>query len=146
GQPLEARVVLENFGTSEVPGTVTLRRRLGGRESLMQEFDVRLQPGKNVYTIREPEIEATGVFTYRATFTANDPADDQFTENNEASGFTYVQGRGRALLIEDWENAGDFDFLVTRLREQEIEVDVLPTNQLFTSLAELQAYDVVLLA
>jgi uncharacterized membrane protein len=146
GQPLESRVVLENFGTTEVPGKVTVMRQLGGRESLLQEFDVRLQPGKNVYSIREAEIESSGVFTYRATFTADDPDDDQLTENNEATGFTYVRGRGRALLIEDWEHPGDFDFLVTRLRANEIEVDVLPTNQLFTSLAELQAYDVVILA
>jgi uncharacterized membrane protein/Mg-chelatase subunit ChlD len=146
GQPLESRVVLENFGTSEVPGKVTVMRQLGGRESLLQEFDVRLQPGKNVYSIREAEIESSGVFTYRAIFTADDPADDQLTANNEATGFTYVRGRGRALLIEDWEHPGDFDFLVNRLRASEIEVDVLPTNQLFTSLAELQAYDVVILA
>ena len=50
------------------------------------------------------------------------------------------------LLIEDWENPREFDFLVQRLGEKNIEVEVMPSDRLFTSLAELQGYDCVVLA
>jgi uncharacterized membrane protein len=146
GQPLETRIVVQNFGAQPVAGTLTLTRRLGASENLLSESTVLLKPGKNVYTVRETEIASAGIFSYIATFDPANATDDRLSENNLASGFTYVRGRGRVLLIEDWENRGEFDYLVTRLRENELEVDVMPSNQLFSSLAELQAYDVVVLA
>lgn len=66
--------------------------------------------------------------------------------NNTAQGFTYVRGKGRALLIEDWANRGEFDYLVNRLRSNAIEVDVMPSDQLYTDLSQLQIYDVIILA
>ncbi len=146
GQPLETRVVLENFGDEQVAGKLTLTRRLGAAESLLNETAVVLKPGPNVFSVREPEIESSGIFTYAATFTPDDKSQDRLIENNKATGFTHVRGKGRVLLIEDWEHPGEFDFLVDRLRMNEIEVDVMPSNQLFTSLAELQAFDAVILA
>ena len=50
------------------------------------------------------------------------------------------------LLIENWESKGDYDFLIERLRANEIEVNVIGSDDLFNSLAELQAYDCVILA
>ena len=54
--------------------------------------------------------------------------------------------RGRVLLIEDWEHQGDFNFLISRLRKQDIQVDVMPSNELFSTLSELQAFDCIILA
>ena len=52
------------------------------------------------------------------------------------------------MLIENWETSreGHFDDLVQRLRDQEIDITVQTSDQLFTSLAELQRYDCVILA
>src|SRR6185436_6026680 len=50
------------------------------------------------------------------------------------------------LLIENWETPGEFDYLVSRLRHEGLEVVVQPSNRLFTSLPELQRYDTVILA
>ena len=44
-------------------------------------------------------------------------------QNNTASTFTHVRGKGRVLLIEDWENPTEFDSLIFRLGEKNIEVE-----------------------
>jgi len=66
-------------------------------------------------------------------------------QNNRATTFTHVRGRGQVLLIEDWENRGEHDLLVESLRRQNLEVTLRPSNQLFAGLAELQPYDTVVL-
>src|SRR5690606_42123451 len=75
-------------------------RRSSDLETLLEEFDVTLKPGKNVFTVDEPEVSSAGAFTYDATFTPATAADDRLIENNTASGFTFVRGRGRVLLID----------------------------------------------
>ena len=59
-------------------------------------------------------------------------------QNNQATAFTHVRGKGRVLLIEDADHKGDFDYLVDRLRANNIEVTLQSSDSLFTSLAELQ--------
>jgi uncharacterized membrane protein len=146
GQPLEIRIVLDNFSQRPASGTLTITRQVGASRTLMSESAVTLRPGKNVFTVREPQLDTTGIVTYSATFTPASGEEDRLVENNAAQGFTYIRGKGRALLIEDAEHRGEFDYLIERLRANEIEVDLMATNELFTSLAELQAYDVVILA
>ena len=67
-------------------------------------------------------------------------------QNNRATTFTHVRGKGQVLLIEDQDSRGEFDLLVERLRGQNLEVTVQPTDRLFAGLAELQPFDTVLLA
>ena len=74
------------------------------------------------------------------------PQNDAIAQNNVATAFTHVQGKGLVLLIENWETPGEFDHLVERLRDEGLEVVVQPSNRLFTSLPELQRYDTVILA
>lgn len=70
---------------------------------------------------------------------------DNINENNRASSFTYVRGKGRVLFIEDRNHRGEFEHLIVRLRQRNIEVDVRPSDSAFSSLAELQQYDSVIL-
>ena len=150
GQPFDLRVVLHNDagerpGARPVAGKLRLVRKAGNREETVAEQDVRLPPGKRVFTIRE-EIEQSDFYTYEARFVSDNPASDGMAQNNVATAFTHVRGRGHVLLIENWENKGQFDQLADRLRNEEIEVTIQPSNQLFSSLAELQRYDSVILA
>jgi uncharacterized membrane protein len=151
GQPIESRVVLNNYATAtensdgSVAGTLKLIRKIGQDEQLLSEQKVTLPPGKTVYRFRH-QIDQPAVYTYEAEFTADDSKQDLMTQNNRASAFTHVRGQGRVLLIEDWENPGEFDFLVDRLRSQNIEVTMQSSDNLFTSLAELQGFDSVILA
>lgn len=145
GQPIEARVVLDNYADRPLSGTLRVTRRLGPREELLSEQDVELRPGKNVYSFGH-KIDQTAVYTYQAEFVPRDPREDGLTQNNRATAFTHVRGQGRVLLIENWQTPGEFDYLVERLRQNQIEVTVQSSAELFTSLAELQSYDAVILA
>lgn len=151
GQPFDLRVVLNN--TSEpaegesgvIPGKLIISRRTDDQPQVLSEQHVELPPGKKVYTIRE-QIDTPNFYAYEARFVPDDPADDGMVENNRATTFTYVRGSGQVLLIEDEENRGEHEFLAERLRHENLEVSIRASNQLFTSLAELQQYDSVILA
>lgn len=154
GQPLDARVVIHNYSepskvnpTGEVTGRLRVIRRYGGQDELLggSEIEVTLQPGKNVYNF-EHTIDVPAGYTYRAEFVPDNAADDVMQQNNAATAFTHVRGKGRVLLIEDWENRGEFTSLIESLGESNIEVELMSSDQLFSSLAELQAYDCVVLA
>jgi uncharacterized membrane protein len=147
GQTIEARVIVNSQAKDGrvVPGKLRLSRVTMNREELLKESDVTLDPGKNVFRFAH-EIEEPDAYTYRARFIPDDPADDLMVQNNEATAYTHVRGQGRILLIEDWEHRGDFDGLATSLRKQNLEVVLMNSSELFTSLADLQAYDCVVLA
>ncbi|MGD9719595.1 MAG: VWA domain-containing protein [Pirellulales bacterium] len=152
GQPFDLRVVLANTaGEGQQPRSVDGRlivvRKAGGREQVLTEQDITLEPGKRVFSIRE-EIEQPEFYTYEARFVPKDAASDTLPQNNQATAFTHVRGSGQVLLIEDHENRGEFDYLVERLRAMNLEVTLRSTrpDELFTDLAQLQPYDTVLLA
>jgi len=145
GQPMETRVVLNNYSDQNVSGRVKFTRKVGLHDEFLGEIDVDLPPGKKVLSFTD-KIDDPGAYTYQADFVPNDSQDDLMTQNNRATAFTHVRGKGSVLLIEDWQNPGEFDYMVERLRASDIEIDVMPSDALFGSLAELQAYDSVILA
>ena len=151
GQAFEARIVINNqaelSGDSAEPVTGKLRLSMGTAKSseLIAEQQITLRPGKNIHGFKH-ELERAGVFTLDATFVPDDAAVDAIENNNHASSFAHIRGKGRVLLIEDGFHQGEFQHLVERLQASSIEVDVLPSNQLYTSAAELLPYDAVVLA
>ncbi|MEM7312325.1 MAG: VWA domain-containing protein, partial [Planctomycetota bacterium] len=155
GTPFDATVVVNNLTpTTEdnpgaVEGTLKVVRRRGQNEETLSEDDVVLPPGKRVFRFSD-EIEEPDFWEYAATFSPKNAEDDLLKQNNSATGFTYVRGKGHILLIEDWENrkpdgTGEFSYLVERLRANNLEVTVQFSDSLFSSLAELQRYDAVIL-
>lgn len=150
GQPFEARVVVDNYTDDEteaptVSGRIKVVREVNGEEELLLEEPVTLDPGKNVLTLRH-QIDQPAPYTYSASFVPDREEDDGLQQNNQASAYTYVRGEGRVLFIEDFENRGIYDLVAERLRQANVEVVIQPSNQLFGSLAELQAYDAVIMA
>ncbi|MFV1964231.1 MAG: VWA domain-containing protein [Pirellulaceae bacterium] len=145
GQPIETRVVLHNYAEEVIHGKVRVTRRAGRQEEFLGEKEVALAPGKNVFAF-DHTIEQPAVYTYQADFVPLDPEDDLMAQNNRATAFTHVRGKGRVLFIEDWKNRGEFNYLIERLKNNNIEITVQSSDQLFTSLAELQGYDAVVLA
>ena len=150
GQPFALRVVLNNNspkGGNSVKGTLLITRRSSDDERVIVESEIELPPGKTVITPDVPEqIDEPDFYTYEARFRAADATVDHQQRNNQAMTYTHVRGRGRVLLIEDQDHPGEFDFLVQKLKEENIAVNVQSTKALFTSLAELQRYDTVVLA
>lgn len=149
GQPIEARVVIHRYqgenANAPVPGTLRVWRRLGAQQEVLFEQDVVLDRDVNVFPIQHTIDQPAG-YVYEAEFKAKDDGQDALSQNNRANAFAYVRGKGKVLLIENWRTPGEYDQLVETLRRNEIEVEVQPSNQLFSSLPELQAYDSVILA
>ena len=149
GQPFESRIVVNRYqeeGSDEpIPGRLRLLRSSGPREQVLLDESITLDKDVNVFPIRDT-IEQPAGYTYRAEFVPDKATDDSLQQNNRADAFTYVRGKGRVLLIEDWSAVGEYGAFVESLRRGEIEVDVQTSDQLFTSLPELQAYDCVILA
>ncbi|MDZ4657282.1 MAG: VWA domain-containing protein [Bythopirellula sp.] len=146
-QPLEVRVVLNNQGDDPVPtaGKLRIVRKAGGREETITEESLTLPVGKSVFTFRETPTEAD-FYVYEARFIPDKTGEDRFLANNVATGFTDVRGKGRVLLLEDYQFPGEFDALVKSLRNEGVETDVVTSDRAFSSLAELQRYDSVILA
>ena len=149
GQPFEMRVVLGNDAPKgserSVAGKLRIVRKTAEREETIVTQDIVVPPGKRVFTISE-EIDQPDFYTYEARFSPDDPDDDGMTQNNVASAFSHIRGKGHVLLIENWDKQGEVDYLVERLRHEDIAVTVTPSDRLFNSLAELQRYDCVVLA
>jgi uncharacterized membrane protein/Mg-chelatase subunit ChlD len=150
-QPFEARVVVNNTAVDEngegkpVKGRIKIVRKAGDREETLVDEPYTIKPGKTVFPFRQ-EIEHPDFYTYEAQFVPDDPAEDALAQNNAATSFTHVQGKGMVLVIENADKPGEFDHFITTLRDEGLEVVVQPSNQLFTSLPELQRYDTVILA
>ncbi|WP_147872798.1 VWA domain-containing protein [Stieleria maiorica] len=151
GQPFEARIVVNNYtdapseGGEPTQGKIRVKQKVGDNESILLEQDITLEPGKNVFPLRHT-IEQPAPYIYQAEFVPESKDDDGLRQNNSATAYTHVRGKGRVLLIEDRTRLGDFDLLVGRLRDNNIEVVTQANDNLFGSLAELQAYDAVILA
>ncbi len=144
-QPFEARVVINNAGDRNIKGRIQIVRRAGEHQDTLVDEPHEIKPGKSVFPFRQ-NIDQADFYTYEARFIPDDPAADAISQNNLATAFTHVEGKGLVLLIENWETPDEFDHLVERLRHEGLEVAVQPSNRLFTSLPELQRYDTIILA
>ncbi|MCA9169176.1 MAG: VWA domain-containing protein [Planctomycetales bacterium] len=151
GTPFQVRAVVNNDfeptegNSGDVNGTLRLTRRAGERVEVLAEEQVTLSPGKNVFPISN-KIDQPDFYEYETVFVPDRTEDDVMPQNNRATAFTQVLGEGHVLLIEDWESPGEFDYLIDRLRNMNIQVTVTSTKTLFSSLAELQRYDSIILA
>jgi Mg-chelatase subunit ChlD len=154
GAPFEVQVVVDyrlppenefsKAPPNEVQGKLSILRNASGHAHLVGEENVTLRPGKQLFQFRQ-QLTESAFYTYEAKFVPTDARLDHYSQNNVASAFTHLQGQGRVLLIVNSEHPTEFDGLATLLRKHELEVTIQPTNALFTSLAELQNYDCVVL-
>lgn len=153
GQPFDLKVVVSNSRTAEagpagkVPGKLVIRQRAGDQSQVVSEEHIELPPGKSVYTIRQ-QLNTPSFYTYEAEFFPDEAGDDTMRQNNKATAFTQIRGKGQVLLIvdaEDGEAVPQYQPLVASLGRRNYETTVRPSNQAFASLAELQQFDTVVL-
>ncbi len=150
-QPFDLRIVLSNNcdirpgDKGEVPGRLIVSEIVDDRPLVISDEHVTLPPGKKVYSVRQ-KIDSANFYTYEARFIPDRAEDDAMPQNNRATAFTHVAGKGQVLVIESHEHRGEHNLLVERLRQQGLEVTIHGTDRLFSSLAELQPYDAVVLA
>ena len=77
-----------------------MKQKVGGEETLLLEEPITLDPGKNVFPLRH-QIEQPAAYIYDAEFVPATDQDDGLRQNNNATAYTYVRGKGRVLVIED---------------------------------------------
>lgn len=153
GETIEARVVIANEVSGRrsqrgqrVPGKLRIVRRLGNETEILSQQPVELKPGKNYFSMVHKLDLPPGFYTYEAQFWPDNRRLERTHRNNRAVGFAHVRGKARVLFIENVDTPGEFDLLIERLRAADILLDVRTSDQPFTSLAELQSYDTVVLA
>ena len=151
--PFNVQVVLRNepgehwdseTAKRPVSGNMRVIRRGGGRETVVVDQQLELEPGVRVFAFQD-ELPDGGFYTYDAQFTPDKRGTDGFTQNNRASSFTNIESSGQVLLIVDAARPDEFDNFAEMLRRNNLKVTIQPSNQLFTSLAELQNFDLVIL-
>ena len=126
--------------------------------------DGRLEPRKHVEYIRVPALKARGVRRFTAVFEpeivnvrstgestaaqAAAGAGDTLLQNNKASAFTFVQGQGKVLYVDNSLEAGGRragQTLADALKMEGLNVDRVDIDHVPEDLVALQAYDAVIL-
>ncbi len=146
GQEFKTKVVITNETVSGVGviGKLRLVRKTAQSQELVAEQEVTLEPGKNIVGFTS-KLDRSAVYTTEAVFVPNDKRHDTIAQNNKASAFTHVRGKGKVLLIEDAFYSGEFLHLIERLQANSIEVETMQSNELYTSAGELLQYDSIIL-
>lgn len=122
---------------STVTTTATLRLLADGATVATRELE--LEPGVTTIPFSVTAEEA-GFHVFRAVI---EPEDDRFSQNNAADAYVLVTGEPRVLVAtDDAERAAD---LVASLGEGSLEVDVVPSTGVPSSLTSLAGYDSIVL-
>lgn len=151
-EPFELRVVLNNTSpNTEVPGRLLIYSVAGGRKQVVFTDEslqrITVPPGKMARSF-PLNIDVPDFYRFEAEFVADDPAADPIVQNNSGRVFVHVAGTARILIIENDEDEyrGEHDAFAEVLRQEGMEIDIRPASQAFESLADLQAYDSIVLA
>ena len=136
---------------ARVGETIDLVVRL--RSTITTQATLRLLADGATVATRELELEP-GITTLPFAVTADEPGfhvfraviepdDDRFTENNAADSYVLVTGEPQVLVAtDDASRAAD---LVTSLGDGSLEVTVVPSNGVPSSLTTLAGYDSIVL-
>ena len=101
-----------------VKGRIRIVRKAGEREETLVDEPHRDQAGQDACSRFARKSTSPISTRTKRSFVPDDPASDALTQNNLATAFTHVHGKGQVLLIENWETPGEFDYLVERLRNE----------------------------
>ena len=132
---------------------------------------VTLKNGLNVERVKVPALGSAGVHQFRATFdaagvtaaaggaTATAPgaegatastSGDTNSDNNAATAFTFVQGKGQVLYVDnavdDGGARGPGDLLAAALKDEGITLKPITLDQFPANLVEMQSYDAIVLS
>jgi len=134
GEPFDLKIT----AVSKQPTVATVRILRNGAPAGVRTLD--LPAGKSVVTFRQ-SIPQPGGFGFKAILETND---DTRSQNNIALANTKVIGKPRVLYIEG--KSGQSRYLSSALGSSDIVVDTRNRSGLPTTMAELQAYDMLVLS
>jgi hypothetical protein len=118
-------------------------------------------PSEKLEQVKVPAQESSGVHHFHATFDTDQPGAnvsvggspggnqaDTLSSNNSGDAFTFVQGKGRVLYVDNYDDHSG-DILGHALNEEGVEItdaDHISPIQFPGSLIDLQNYDAIILA
>ncbi len=118
GEAINLRVLLENYGTREVEGSLLLKRN---GQPLKTEA-VRLKPGGQIFAY-QTALNEGGLLSFQAQFTPRDPNADLFPQDNQATAWVAVQSKEKVLLLNG--RAGEGSYIEELLKRRGFEVTSL---------------------
>ncbi len=133
GAAFESKIFVQ--ADHPTPATIRLYRN----DVYLGQQEVTLEQGKNLLTFPQ-KLEEPGFYNYDVRVEAGG---DVIPQNNRATGFTFVRGDPRALVISS-DPQQDAN-LAGALRGARLEVKLVGANDFPASLAELQSYDAIFL-
>jgi uncharacterized membrane protein len=172
-EPFTLDIILKSTNSYPVTGKLTVLHQGVPMDldpaapGVQPTMPVALQAGLNPFHIKVPALQSRGVHQFHASFEAdaNQPdanvtvqsaapgkraanAADTLTSNNSADAFTFVQGKGQVLYVDNVAE-GRGETLRKSLNDQGIEITAenhITPDQFPTSLIQLENYDAVILA
>lgn len=135
GEPFNVEVVIDSNHDDE--GTIEIYR---GAHRIISERR-KLKKGENRYQFRE-SLTQERLATYAVR--VRGLTSDTILDNNSASGLVFTSGKPRVLLVE--HDAKLAKHLAWALEQEEIQVDVRPSQGMPDSLSDLQNYELLILS
>ena len=161
-EPFTLSIILTSTADHPVPGKLSvIHETAGGKTPLDMDLStpqvdptraVTLMPGKNVQKVKVPALKEGGVHQFHASFVPDQAGATGAVEiNNNADAFTFVQGKGRILYIDNAHDAdgnrGPGDELLKALSGEHINVEHGSLDNLGSlNPVTLQNYDAIILA
>ncbi|MFM8321307.1 MAG: VWA domain-containing protein [Chloroflexota bacterium] len=134
------RLSIEVVSTAQTAATL----RIFDGDRLAREMEVTLQNGTNRFQVELPTTGQAGETGFRRFRAQVLPELDTRLQNNEAGAFSVVYGPPAVLIVEG--EPGDAENLARALQASEMKVTRIDPAALPTTLAELAAYQAVVLA
>jgi uncharacterized membrane protein len=163
-EPFGIDVVLRSTNSRAQPGRLVLMHqgkplRIGNEPDGGKRITLNPGPpagnGRTVERVQVPALPTGGVHQFEAIFYPDEAVvggrrvnvGDTLVDNNRATAFTFVRGKGSVLFVDNAPN-GRGKFLRDALKEEGIIFDEARTSvdQFPLSLVDLQNYDAVILS
>ncbi len=155
-EPFPVDLVLRSTSATPISGKLTVLENNVPMKLASGQNDesVTLQPGPNLFHVHVPALKSAGLVKFHGTFEPDKPvggAPVVSSINNSADAFTFIQGKGQILYVDNVPD-GRGDTLMKALNEEGVEVTQanhisLNSEDHFPATAlELQNYDAIILA
>lgn len=142
GEPYEASVVISSLQAGK--GKLIIEEN--GESITDEPLEVTYKEGKNRIDI-PIYLRTAGYYEYKARLIPEDGTDGR-DENNEAVGYVYVEGEGKALIVRDpvRDDDRDYERLAQAIQESERAVEVIDSYDFPNDPLSLLPYDCVIFA
>lgn len=133
--------------TFDVKLAIRSQQDTKGRVRILQngapivEQEVNLTAGKNVFVVQR-KLKQPGFYRFEAIV---ESAGDSLPKNNAASSYTSVIGEPRILFVSGRGPAAD-GFLLEKVRQENLKVDVVEAQEAPRTARDLQNYDSLVLS